>query len=135
MEAPSRKIQSDSITNKKLIEGEPFFSWRLASFILDLLDKDGNFLQYESFRNKYSLTSSNFLRYFQVVKSILKHLLNKAKTMKVPPQRSCIVSTSTLFQLAESAELKLTEMKTKRLLLASYRKDLHGEINGFEKMG
>ena len=52
--------------------------------------------------------------------------------MKVPPQRSCIVSTSTLFQLAESAELKLTEMKTKRLLLASYRKDLHGETNGFE---
>ena len=100
-----------------LIDGKPFFykDWLLKGiyFIQGLLDKDGNFLQFESFRNKYSLASSNFLRYFQVVSSIPKRFLNKAKTTEMPPQRSYIASNSTLFQLTESVELKLAEMQVK----------------------
>jgi len=53
-----------------LIDGKPFFykDWLLKGiyFIQDLLDKDGNFLQFESFRNKYSPASSNFLQYFSL---------------------------------------------------------------------
>ena len=74
-----------------LIEGKPFFykDWFLKGIyiIQDLLDKDGNFIQFESFRNKHSLTNSNFLQYFQVVSSIPKHLLSKVKTTEIPPQR------------------------------------------------
>ena len=82
-----------------LIEGKPFCykDWLRKGiyFIQHLLDKDGNFLQFESFRNKYSLASSNFLTIFQIVSSIPKHLLNKAKTTEMPPQRSYIASSST----------------------------------------
>ena len=57
-----------------------------------LVDENGKVLEFDGYRNKYSLSSTNFLQYFQVVSSIPKQLRIKAKTMGAEHQMNCIDS-------------------------------------------
>lgn len=70
-----------------LIEGKPFVNreWLRKNIcsMRHLLDSYGNFLAFTCFREKYLLTNTNFLQYYQVVSAVTKRLLVKSRTAEV----------------------------------------------------
>ena len=77
--------------------------------IKGLLDNDGHFLSFPNFQNKYLLTKTNFLQFYQGVNAIPKHLLKKAIDTELSPGSNGIQLDATSFCLASSVELNLTE--------------------------
>jgi len=73
--------------------------------IQDLLDNTGQPMSYQEFTNKYSC-KTNFLQYYQVIMTIPKHLLAKAKSTKPINKELCSDSNFSL-QLNESINLYL----------------------------
>ena len=66
------------IGDKPFVNGE-WLAKGICS-IRHLLDSEGNFLDFACFREKYLLTNTNFLQYYQVVSAVPKRLLIKART-------------------------------------------------------
>ena len=87
--------------------------------IQDLLDHNGQLLSYSQFINKYSC-KTNFLQYYQIISTIPKLLLIKAKTAE-PITKELYNDNVFTFQLNESVQLHLDNIKTSdfyKLLLA-----------------
>ena len=99
-----------------LIGGKPFVNreWLRKGIcsIRHLLDNDGNFLDFACFREKYLLTNTNFLQYYQVVSAVPKRLLIKSRTAEVSrAEYNYIEPNLSSFLLADKVCIDLTKMK------------------------
>ncbi|KAJ7387353.1 hypothetical protein OS493_004344 [Desmophyllum pertusum] len=97
-----------------LIGGKPVFyqDWfeKGVYSICDIIDFNGKYLSFESFRLKFPV-KSNFLVYFQILSAIPKRLLEKAKTY--PNTKQIFTQGVTTFQLSSSLSIDLSKLKCK----------------------
>ena len=64
-------------------------------------------------QNKFGLTRTNFLQFYQVIHAIPKNLVSKALATKLCSNSSELESNSTLFDLEPEVKLNLTTMKSR----------------------
>ena len=97
-----------------LIEGKTFYDYKWHQHgvlsIQHLLNNKGKFLSYQEFLGKYDL-DCNFLRYFQVLAAIPKHLLEKARQTLV--DKNIFNKDNFAFALSPSLSINLLKVKSK----------------------
>ena len=98
--------------NKDISVGtKPFFfhKWfnKGVKTIVDLLDREGNFLPFNEFKSKYALEKTSFLQYYQVVSVILSHLLQKARELIAFSDGSIMNDDLTCFPFDENNNINL----------------------------
>ena len=124
--------------NKEILIGrKPLFNkeWfdKGIRTINDLLDNDGKFLSFESFQNKFGLTRTNFLQFYQVIHAIPKNLVSKALATKLCSSSSEFESNSTLFDLEPEVKLNLTTMKSREFYWLFVHKSYTEEQTGVKR--
>ena len=92
----SAELMANKIPQSHLIKGMSLF---------------GN--QIKLSQNKFGLTRTNFLRFYQVIHAIPKNLVSKALATKLCSNSSELQSNSTLFDLEPEVKLNLTTMKSR----------------------
>ena len=100
--------------NKEILIGNQavfYKEWFQKGIFLvqDLLQENGQFLTFPEFIKKYEV-KCNFLNYIQVVSTIPKHLLNKAKEVQV--DKSTFLAENA-FQLSPNTVIDLHKLKSK----------------------
>ena len=98
-----------------LVDGKPIFlsEWFRKGILSnnDLLNESGNVLTFPEFCDKYSC-ESNFLRYYQVVSAIPKHLWSLAKCSNTI-NRSFFTRNDNIFSLNKWTQINLCKAKSK----------------------
>ena len=84
-----------------------------------LLEENGQFLTFPEFIKKYEV-ECNFLNYMQVVSAIPKHLLNKAKELRV--DKSTFLAENA-FQLSPNTVIDLHKLKSREYYCLLMNKD------------
>ena len=97
------------------------------------LDNDGKFLSFESFQNKFGLTRTNFLQFYQAIHAIPKNLVYKVLATKLCSSSSEFESNSTLFDLEPEVKLNLTTMKSKEFYWLFGNKSYTEEQTGVKR--
>ena len=119
--------------------GKPLFNkeWFAKGIrtINDLLDNDGRFLSFESFQNKFDLTRTNFLQFYQVIHAIPQNIVSKALAiaMKLSSSSSEFESNSTLFDLEPEVKLNFTTMKSREFYWLFVNKSYTEEQTGVKR--
>ena len=121
--------------NKEILIGrKPFFNeeWFAKGIrtINDILDNDGKFLSFESFQNKFGLTRTNFLQFYQVIHAIPKNLVSKVLATKLCSNSSELESNSALFDLEPEVKLNLCTMKSREFYSLFVKKSYAEEQTG-----
>ncbi|KAK2570047.1 LINE-1 retrotransposable element ORF2 protein [Acropora cervicornis] len=124
--------------NKEILIGrKPFFNkeWFAKGIrtINDILDNDCKFLSFESFQNKFGLTRTNFLQFYQVIHAIPKNLVSKVLATKLCSNSSELESNSTLFDLEPEVKLNLTTMKSREFYSLFVNKSYAEEQTGVKR--
>ena len=124
--------------NKEILIGrKPFFNkeWFAKGIrtINDMLDNDGKFLSFESFQNKFGLTRTDFLQFYQVILAIPKNLVSKALATKLCSNSSELESNSTLFDLEPEVKLNLTTMRSREFCSLFVNKSCAKEQTGVKR--
>ena len=114
----SSKRDTVLFNNKQiLIGGKPFFNKEWFSkgirTISDLMDSDGRFISFDTFQNKFGLTRTNFLQFYQVVHAIPKNLAAKALSMKLSLEPREFEFDPSSFALEPGIILNLAKMKSR----------------------
>ena len=109
----------EMLVDSKIIFIREWFKKGILS-IQDLLDNTSQPISHQEFTNKY-FCKTNFLQYYQVISTISKHLLAKAKSTK-PINKELYSDSNFSLQLNESINLYLNKIKTSdfyRLLICT----------------
>ena len=80
------------------------------SIYQDVLNDEGGLLSYKKFLQKYNL-NCNFLRYFQILAAILKHLPEKARQTSLHKHK--FQKDNFIFSLSPTVSINLLKMKSK----------------------
>ena len=119
-------MQDTVVFNKKeiLVGGKPVFikEWfdRNILSIQDLLNSNGQLLSFQEFINKYDC-NTNFLQFYQVISSIPKYLVTKARNTE-PPENELYTRNNFLFPLDAYTQIQLEKAKTRDFYCLLIRK-------------
>ena len=107
-----------------LINGKSFYhnKWHQKGIfsIRDVLSDDGKFLSYQELLQKYNF-KCNFLRYFQVLPAIPKHLREKARLTTLDKHQ--FEKDNFIFPLSPTVSINFIKMKSKDFYWLIYKEN------------
>ena len=97
------------------------------------MDSDGRFISFDTFQNKFGLTRTNFLQFYQVVHATPKNLAAKALSMKLSLEPREFEFDPSSFALEPGIILNLAKMKSRDFYWLFIKKSYTEEQTGAKR--